>query len=197
MSQTTWHDLIQKIERFGSSNDVSQPAYSDKMLNLERPTAELVDILIRSSNRRSILEIGTSNGYSTLWLARALLDTGGHLHTIESDESKYKLAAQNIEQAGLSSLVTQHFGDATTIVPTLHQSFDCVFFDADRLSSPEQLSILLPDLAPDVLLLTDNATSHASQLEGYVAAVQQLPDFHITTVPVGKGLHIAHRRASR
>jgi len=68
-----------------------------------------------------------------------------------------------------------------------------VFFDADRLSAPEQLEILLPKLEPDVLLLADNVLSHPEEVEAYIAAVEQLLGFVSITVPVGKGLHIAYR----
>jgi predicted O-methyltransferase YrrM len=85
-------------------------------------------------------------------------------------------------------------GSATDVVHELEGPFDCVFFDADRVSAPEQLKILLPKLEPDVLLLADNVLSHPQDVEAYIAAVAQLPGFVATTVPVGKGLHVAYRR---
>jgi predicted O-methyltransferase YrrM len=73
--------------------------------------------------------------------------------------------------------------------------FDCVFFDADRISAPEQLRLLLPKLERDVLLLADNILSHPEEVAGYLKEFEQLPEFVTTTVTVGKGLHIAWRGA--
>ena len=85
-------------------------------------------------------------------------------------------------------------GSATQVVHELAGPFDCVFFDADRLSAREQLKILLAKLAPDVLLLADNVLSHPHELADYIAEVEQLPGFASVTVPVGKGLHVAYRK---
>ena len=67
------------------------------------------------------------------------------------------------------------------------------FFDADRLSAPEQLALLLPKLSINALLLADNVLSHPEEIAGYLAAIRQLSDFEHTIVSVGKGLSVAHR----
>lgn len=69
------------------------------------------------------------------------------------------------------------FGDATEVVGELEGPFDGVFFDADRVSAPSQLAILLPKLEADVILLADNALSHPLEIAGYREAVENLPDF--------------------
>ncbi len=77
-------------------------------------------------------------------------------------------------------------------MPVVPGPFDSVFFDADRCSAPTQLELLLPILAPDVLLLCDNILSHPTEVAEYLAAVAALPGFqHV--VPVGKGLSVDHR----
>jgi predicted O-methyltransferase YrrM len=188
--------ILQNVESFGHSNDAQETDRARRMLNLERNTAELIQILVLSSNRRRILEIGTSNGYSALWLGAALRTIPGAqpLVTIERDAGKVRQARLNIASAGLSETITVHQGSATEIIGTLPGPFDCVFFDADRLSAPEQLRLLLSKLERDVLLLADNIISHPAEVAGYLAEFEHLPEFVTTTVPVGKGLHIAHRR---
>lgn len=188
--------LLAKIEAVGRDNDARQEDRADKMLNLERDTAELISLLVRSTNRTRILEVGTSNGFSTIWLAAALADIAAArpVVSIERDANKHQEAAENIRRAGLASRVTLRLGDATDVVRNLPGPFDCVFFDADRLSAPEQLTILLPKLVPDCLLLADNALSHPVELAGYRAAVEALPGFVSIVVSTGKGLHVAHRR---
>jgi predicted O-methyltransferase YrrM len=105
-------------------------------------------------------------------------------------------ARTNIAQANLSFMVQVIQGSATEVVHELAGPFDCVFFDADRLSAREQLHILLPKLAPDVLLLADNVLSHPREIADYIAEVEQLPGFVSVTVPIGKGLHVAYRHSS-
>ena len=164
-------------------------------MNLEPETAQLISLLIRNGKRQHILEIGTSNGYSTTWLAWSAQQTGGHVISLDREEHKHALADANLRRAGLRELVELRCGDATEIVTSLPGPFDCVFFDADRFSAPAQLALLLPKLAPDALLLADNAISHPSDLAGYLAALQALPDFEQMVLRVGKGLSVAYRDA--
>jgi predicted O-methyltransferase YrrM len=161
----------------------------------ERSTAELIQILVLSSARKRVLEIGTSNGYSALWLASALrrVPQAQRLTTIEHDAHKVQQARTNIATAGLSEMITVHEGSATEIILTLPGPFDCIFFDADRISAPEQLRILLPKLERDVLLLADNVLSHPEEVAGYLKEFEHLPEFVTSIVTVGKGLHIAYR----
>jgi predicted O-methyltransferase YrrM len=70
-----------------------------------------------------------------------------------------------------------------------------VFFDADRISAPKQLEIIMPKLQPDALLLADNVLSHPDEVADYLSAVSRLADFSSVTVPVGKGLNIAYRQS--
>ncbi|QCO05347.1 O-methyltransferase [Azospirillum argentinense] len=187
--------VLRDLESYGRDNDAREGDRARKMLNLERETAELLHILVRSGRRRRVLEIGTSNGVSTLWLAAALQAIGATdpLTSIERDPGKSAQAATNLERAGLASRVNLLVGDATETVAGLDGPFDCVFFDADRWSAPEQLRLLLPKLEPDCLLLADNALSHPQEIAGYIAAVEALPGFGSTIFPVGKGLHVACR----
>jgi predicted O-methyltransferase YrrM len=165
------------------------------MLNLERATAELIHILLLSSARKRVLEIGTSNGFSAIVIGATLQSVEGAvpLTTIECDPMKAAGARTNIQHANLSFIVQVIQGSASEVVNELDGPFDCVFFDGDRVSAPEQLRMLLPKLESSVLLLADNVLSHPKEMEAYVEAVAQLPGFVATTVPVGKGLHIAYR----
>jgi predicted O-methyltransferase YrrM len=195
MFEPAIEQLLTELEELGRENDqrVSERRY--KLLNLERPTAELIWLLLQSTRRRSVLEIGTSNGYSTIWLAEALRRTAdARLVSIERFPEKLAQARQNLNRAGLLSPVELIEGDATDIVRSLPPHFDCVFFDADRVSAPAQLELLLPKLTGDALLLADNVLSHPEEVATYRTMVERLPGFICTVAPVGKGLHIAWRR---
>ncbi len=165
------------------------------MLNLEPETAQFLNLLVRSSGRTRLLEIGTSNGYSTIWLAWAASLIGGHVTSIDRDAQKQAQADANVRHVGLRNLVDFHYGDATAIVANLRGPFDCIFFDADRYTAPAQLSLLIPKLTPDVLLLADNVLSHPNEIAGYLQALEAMPQFDHIVVPIGKGLSIAYRSA--
>jgi predicted O-methyltransferase YrrM len=187
--------LLTRLERFAADNDSRAAERSQKMLNLERPTAELVYVLIRSAVRRRVLEIGTSNGYSAIWIATALQETAGApLVSIEHDPAKAAQARENLKEAGLAERVEVREGDATALCASLEGPFDCVFFDADRVSAPAQLAALAGKLSADALLLADNALSHPDEIAGYLAAVEATGEYDTLTLAVGKGLHIAQRR---
>src|SRR5579864_7770398 len=189
-------ELLSEMERFGVENDQRETDRKRKMLNLEPETAALLHILVRATHRQSILEIGTSNAYSTIWLAHAMRSgTNGRLVSIERNPAKLEMARQNLQRAGLLNSVTLVEGEASEAVTMLEGPFDCVFFDADRISAPRQLDILMPKLQADVLLLADNVLSHPQEIADYLKAVSVLPGFSSVTVPVGKGLHIAYRQS--
>jgi predicted O-methyltransferase YrrM len=187
--------LLRQLEEEGRAHDASQSEHRNKRLNLEAPTARLLQLLILSGRRRRVLEIGTSNGFSALWIADALRRIPGAqpLITIERDRDRAVEARRNLTRARLDAWVEIRIGQATPIVAQLPGPFDAVFFDADRVTAPEQLALLLPKLEPDVLLLADNVLSHPHEIDAYRDAVSRLPGFVTATVQVGKGLHVAHR----
>ena len=186
-------NLLHELESWGQENDAREADRSRKMLNLEPDTAKLISILVRNGQRKHILEIGTSNGYSTIWLAWAARATGGHVISIDHDDSKHALADANLHRAGLRDVVDLMIGDATEVVGKLIGPFDLVFFDADRISAPAQLKLLLPKLTSGALVLADNVISHPDQIAGYLAAIEAVPEFDHMVVPVGKGLSIAFK----
>ena len=191
---TDLDQLLHELERLGQQNDAREKDRKKKFLNLERPTAELIYVLLRASKRKQVLEIGTSNGYSTIWVAAALKDrTDASFISIEISPEKLALARLNLSRAGFDRRVELKEGHATEVIAGLKGPFDCVFFDADRISAPAQLRLLMPKLTDDVLLLADNALSHPDEISAYIALVEQLPGFICTLTPVGKGLHIAWR----
>jgi predicted O-methyltransferase YrrM len=185
-------ELLAELEAEGRANDARENDRAKKLLNLERDTAHLISIMIRAGGRTRILEIGTSNGYSTIWLAWSGRMTGGRVWSIDRDPVKHKSADANLRRAALRERVELLTGDATEIVKGLPGPFDVVFFDADRVSAPVQLRLLLPKLTVGALVLADNALSHPEEIADYLAAVQTLPAFEHVIVPVGKGLSIAY-----
>ena len=113
---TYMHNLLHELYESGQQNDVHEQDRSKKMLNLEPDTAQFISMLVRSSQRKQLLEIGTSNGYSTIWLAWAARSTQGHVISIDRDEQKLLQADINLQRAHLREYVDLFHGDATEIL---------------------------------------------------------------------------------
>ena len=135
-------DLDPRVQQFletqswGGRSNANVPAVDGQTLR---------NIVLEKGYTRA-LEIGTSTGHSTVWIASALSKTGGKLITIEIDEGRHRQAVENIKAAGLSDLVDARLGNAHEIVPTLEGPFDFVFSDADKGWYKNYLNALLPKL---------------------------------------------------
>jgi predicted O-methyltransferase YrrM len=186
-------ELLRELEEQGVENDARATERSRMMLNLEPASAQLVSILVRASGVTRALEIGTSNAYSTIWLAWSLAPVGGRIVSVDRNPDKHVLARENLRRAGFLDVVELRTGDATEIVRELAWPFDLVFLDADRRKFPEIMEVLLPKIAKRALVIADNVHSHPEEIAGYLKLISSLSDFQHTTVPVGKGLSIAYR----
>lgn len=186
-------DLLNELELRGLENDMRATERARMMLNLEPLSAQLISILVRASGVTRAVEVGTSNAYSTIWLAWSLAPAGGRIISIDRNPDKHALARENLERAGFLDRVELRTGDAAEIARTLAGPFDLVFLDADRRKFPEIMEVLLPKLARKVLVIADNVLSHPEEIAEYLKLISSLPDFQHTTVPVGKGLSIAFR----
>jgi predicted O-methyltransferase YrrM len=167
------------------------------MLSITRDTGEFLSVIARAMSARRILEIGTSNGYSTLWLASAAEAINGHVTTIEISDFKIALASQNFEQAGLSSFITQLHGEAGTLIKgTPGSSFDLIFLDSERSEYPIWWSDIRRVLREGGLIIVDNAISHSGEMTPFVELVSADTDFTACTVPIGNGEFLATKMAS-
>jgi predicted O-methyltransferase YrrM len=192
LMHTNIRQLLRRLEAEGLTHDSAETEHSRKLLNLEPATAEVVAILLQIAGTRNVLEIGTSNGYSTIWLAATIGPLGGRVTSIDKDPRKHALARENLAAVDLLRYVDLRLGEATEIAARLTGPFDCLFFDADRISAPKQLELLLPKLSLPGLLLADNALSHPDQIAGYLGRIAEMERISHTIIPVGKGLSVAY-----
>lgn len=187
-------ELLLELEQFGLSNDGTIADRPRRMLNITRDTGEFLSVLVRAMNAQRVLEIGTSNGYSTLWLASAAKAIDGHVTTVELSGFKLALAAKNFERSGLASFIRQVDGEAGTLLRSSPESsFDAVFLDSERSEYLGWWPDIKRVLRKGGLLVVDNATSHAGEMAPFVAQVSADPDFTTCTVPVGNGEFLATR----
>jgi predicted O-methyltransferase YrrM len=183
--------LLAELAEFGRNNDAHEVDRGKRMLNITPETGQLLAILVRAIGAQRVLEIGTSNGYSTLWLASAV---HGHVDTIDRAADKLALARANLDRARLLVRVTLHHGSALDILPTLESGYDLIFLDADRPSYMDYYEPILTLLRPGGLLVTDNVVSHAHELTEFLARLAADPRLDTVTVPIGNGEELTYKR---
>lgn len=184
--------LLVELEQFGQKNDAAIAERPRRMLNITRDTGEFLSVLVQATNAQRVLEIGTSNGYSTLWLAQAAQKIAGHVTTIEQSDFKLELAASNFERSGLSDVITQLRGEAGGLLETMHdESCDLVFLDSKRSAYVDWWPTIKRVLRKGGLLVVDNATSHADEMDSFMTLVSADADVTTSTVPVGNGQFLA------
>ena len=189
---TTLDALKAELERFGADNDAVHTERPRRMLNITRDTGEFLSVLVRATLARQVLEIGTSNGYSTLWLAEAARDVGGSVTTVELSEFKIGLAAANFAKSGLAPFITSTHDDAGKLLErSADGAFDLIFLDSERPEYPGWWPHLRRVLRPGGLLVVDNATSHPDQMAPFVALVRADAAFTTSLVPIGNGEFLA------
>lgn len=165
-------------------------------------TGKMLYWLVRVTQPKTILEIGTSVGYSALWFASALQDNeDGLLYTIESHKERFGRAQANIAESGLSERVKQLKGHAPEIFSTpedfghsfddLPDEVDIAFFDATKKQHNEFLSAVLPLLKTGSLLIVDNVKSHQEELQDFLDTTYGHEELQVVEIPVGQGLLIA------
>ncbi len=184
--------LKRELEAFGKANDAAEAERGRRMLNITRETGELLSVLVRAAAARRILEIGTSNGYSTLWLAEAAQATGGTVTTVERSSYKAGLASANLGRSGLAPRIKLVQGDAASLLRESGSgSYDLVFLDSERSEYCAWWPLLGDVLRPGGLMVADNATSHAGEMEPFLGLVRADAGFTSCIVPVGNGEFLA------
>jgi predicted O-methyltransferase YrrM len=183
--------LIAELSTFGDTHDGDAANRATRMLNITPDTGEFLAVLVKVMQARHILEIGTSNGYSTLWLADAA-GSDGLVTTVERSPAKLALASTNFARAGLSTRIDQRDGDAGEILREhADGAYDLLFLDSLRTAYVAWWPDLKRVLRPGGLLVADNATSHAEEMADFTAAVRADSSFTTSLVPVGKGEFLA------
>ncbi len=159
----------------------------------------LYDIIIRNKYTQA-LEIGTSTGRSTIWIAWALSKTGGKLITVEVDESRYKTALENFKKAGLSEYIDARLADAHVLVPKLKGPFDFVFSDADKDWYRNYFDAVAPKLVVGGCYATHNVSDRGRAgfgLGSYVDYLKGLKNFETTFDDSAAGVAISYKKSEK
>ena len=189
---TSLDTLLSELEAFGIANDATHTERGSRMLNITRDTGELLAVLIQARGAQRLLEIGTSNGYSTLWLARAAQALGGKVTSVELAQDKFAMARANIERAQLSGVIEQKLADAGEVLRAAQDgAWDFIFLDSARSQYQSWWPQLDRVLVAGGVLVVDNATSHYEEMAPFLDGIRADSRYTSCLVPVGKGEFIA------
>jgi predicted O-methyltransferase YrrM len=168
----------------------------DFLLSVGRRTATLLNVIASEAGARTILEIGTSYGYSTIWLAAAARETGGRVVTLELQQEKSDYARQQLARAGLEPFVEFRVGDARESIAALPGPFDFVLLDLWKDLYIPCFDLVLPKLATGAVVVADNML-HPPQsrphADAYHAHVHRTPGLESVLLAVGSGIEITRK----
>jgi predicted O-methyltransferase YrrM len=172
-------------------------ATSKEFWNIPSEAGNFLNILIKSSNYKNIVEVGTSNGYSAIWLANALEYTDGHLVTIEFYEKRIELATENLRYCGLLDRVTLLQGSAGVVLEGLTGEYfnssedrfiDLAFIDACKGEYLNYYKIIDKKLRKGGMLIADNVDSHKEKVSDFLTVIHQNNSYQIAYLPFGGGM---------
>jgi caffeoyl-CoA O-methyltransferase len=174
-SPQTSRELDARVEKFLNENrrhwhDWNVPYEDGKVL---------YDLILKNNYKRA-LEIGTSTGHSSIWIAWALSKTGGKLITIEIDEGRYKTALKNFKKAGVEEFIDARLADAHQLVKELEGPFDFVFSDADKEWYTQYFKDVEPKLLVNGCFTAHNVTDAFGGIKEFLDYVQSLSNYQTT-----------------
>ncbi|MGH2614861.1 MAG: O-methyltransferase [Thermomicrobiales bacterium] len=161
--------------------------------NVDRDTGRWLALLVRATGAREILEIGSSNGVSTIWLASAARENGGRVIGTEILPERAEQANRNLTEAGLADSARVVAGDARETATTLPGPFDLVFIDAEKNDYVDHVHAIIDRVRRGGLILADNVISH--DLSTYQTTLRARHDVETVTIPIGRGIEFTLKTA--
>jgi predicted O-methyltransferase YrrM len=185
--------VIGRVSDAAARHDATQEDRLDRWRVLEPDAARFLWFLTQAVGARNIVEIGTSRGVSTLWLADAARATGGRVISFDTDEAAQQDAAASLAAAGLAGHVELRLADGGTGLAALGDGeVDLLFLDAERTEYPSWWPHPVRVLRPGGVLVADNALSHPDEIAPLHDLLRR--DLSaVTTIPIGKGELVARR----
>ena len=189
MTSTVFLQRIADLYDEFKQHDARQSDRLRRYRNIEAESAKLLGMLVRTQQSKQILEIGTSTGYSTLWLAEAAKSVGGKVQTLEINAFRSAQAKKYAEEFGLESFIDFWVGDASDYLAQATESYDLILLDAERgcyVSYWNDLKRLLQFSGNT--LIVDNVISHAAEVKDFLELIKADENYMSTVLPVGAGL---------
>ncbi|MCH8003044.1 MAG: O-methyltransferase [Nanoarchaeota archaeon] len=175
--------LLNELEEFGQKNR--------GYFNIPASTGKFFYNLVLISKAKNILEIGTSNGYSTIWLSEAIKQNNGKITTMEISDFKIKIAKENFKRANLNKTIKIIHGDALKEIPKLKEKFDFMFIDAIKKDYINYLKLAEKNLKKGSIIVADNAIMFKDKMQDYLNYVENNKNYSSVLVPIGSGVEFS------
>lgn len=189
MTNTVFLERVADLYDTFKRHDAQQADRLQRYRNIEAESAQLLSQFIRMQQAKTILEIGTSTGYSTLWLAEAAQATHGQVITLEIDATRSAEAKRHVTELELSEMVSFWVGDAADYLKEAQETYDFILLDAERNAYENYWSDLKRLIKPKGgVLIIDNVISHAAEVKPLLSLIKKDSTFMSTILPVGAGL---------
>ncbi|MBR1803518.1 MAG: O-methyltransferase [Muribaculaceae bacterium] len=210
--------MTEQLEEYISSHIDPEP---ENLYRLDRDThlrllysrmcsghlqGRLLKMLVRMIRPKMVLELGTYSAYSALCMAEGLADDSCHVHTIEIEDELEDFIREHLAQSPVGHRVTLHIGDAACIIPTLNETFDLVYIDANKRHYVEYYDLVMPHLRSGGFIIADNTLWDGKVADGqehHDAQTRGILDFndHVAAdprvekviIPLRDGLTLIHR----
>ncbi len=179
--------VLDRLEARDTLERESGAAREQRLRQVTPDVGRFLHNLVLAARPRSLIEIGTSGGYSTIWIGAAARAAGGSLTTLEIDPVKVTLARESLRDAGLEGAVTVVEGDAFEYMRRRSEPADFVFLDAEKGDYLAFLGLIVPLLRPGGVLVADNLISHEADLLEFRQAALADPRLSAVVVPIGRG----------
>ncbi|MDF5714738.1 MAG: O-methyltransferase [Rhizonema sp. NSF051] len=195
-------DVLQEAQhnQFKTLSPEDRGKHRDEMmLGVGSQTGELLNILLKTQGGKNILEIGTSFGYSTIWLAEAARVNGGRVTTLECVASKQAKAVENIRRVGLEDFVDFQLGDALELIEVLPGTWDFVLLDLWKDLYIPCFDRFYDKLAPGAIVVADNIIVPSNSrpiMKNYQQHVRTKPDLDSIEINIGQGLELTRKEIS-
>jgi predicted O-methyltransferase YrrM len=183
--------VLERLHQEDADERAHRVARAHRARAVAPTTGRLLFALVAPQNACSVLEIGGSRGYSSIWLAAAARLHGGSVLSLEHDPAKCEAWRRNVAEAGLEEWAALVEGDARETLPAVEDVFDVVFLDAEKEDYEQLLALARQKLEPGSLIVADNVLSHEDALGAYSRARQADPTLESVTVPLDRGLEIS------
>lgn len=189
MTNTVFLERVADLYDTFKRHDAQQADRLQRYRNIEAESAQLLSQFIRMQQAKTILEIGTSTGYSTLWLAEAAQATDGQVITLEIDATRSAEAKRHVTELELSEVVSFWVGDAADYLKEAQETYDFILLDAERNAYENYWPDLKRLIKPKGgVLIIDNVISHAAEVKPLLSLIKKDSTFMSTILPVGAGL---------
>ena len=170
-------NFLKELKKYGIDNNIP---------NVTEVGGRFLNMLIKMTQAKQVLEIGCANGYSTIWLAEAVRQNGGKISAIDFSKPTFEAAKKNLAKAGLSDYVNFYFGNALEVILDIEEpkQFDFVFVDGEKKSYWDFWETIQDRLAPNAVIIFDDVLSFPGKTEPFMKKIKDVVGFDQVILPV-------------